>query len=121
VFQQAFDAFARGDLDGMVALADPEILVYIPENPDQQVWKGREQALQAVKSWTGAFDDYAVELVSLEEHGDQIYAVVDQSGVSPLIGARVEARIIYVVTVREGRVARWDLYIDENDARAALA
>jgi hypothetical protein len=120
VLRQAVDAFARGDLAAMLALADPEIEIHIPDNPETQYWKGPEQGLEAVGIWSGAFDDYAIDLEEVVERGDRVFAVVLQHGRAQLTGGRVEDRNAYVITVRDGRVTRWEIHGDPADARAAF-
>ena len=120
VVRRAFEAWQRGDTEALIALADPDVEVHVPDNPETQTWRGRDGALAAMASWTGAFEDYGIEVESLEAEGDRVLAITRQRGRGPASGVEMEQLSPYVMTVRDGRVVRWEIYSDLDEARAAF-
>jgi ketosteroid isomerase-like protein len=119
VFQEAFAAFVRGDVEVLVELSDPEVEVYVPDNPETQFARGARQALEVIGQWTAAFDDYALELREVVASGDRVLAVATQSGRAALSGVPLEEEIAYVVTVRNGLITSWGVY-SVAEARAVF-
>ena len=55
--------------------------------PEQQVYEGREQAQSFLLEWTGAWDEWELDVDALHEVGDKVLALVRQHGRSKTTGA----------------------------------
>jgi ketosteroid isomerase-like protein len=67
------------------------------------------------------WDDYSGEVEALEDHGDQVLAVVSERATGAGSGAPVESTLFAVCDFRAGKVCRYREYYDETAAPAALA
>ena len=87
--------------------------------PEQQLYEGVEGAAEFLRVWLEAWDDWAVELVSLHDAGDEVVAVVRQHARSKTTGLAVEMNFAQVWTVRDGMQTRMVMYGDPAEALAA--
>ena len=87
--------------------------------PEQQVYEGVAGARSFLETWTGAWDDWILEVDALHDAGDKVVAFVRQSGTSKAAGMPVEMSFAQVWTVRDGREARMDMYSDRSEALEA--
>ena len=87
--------------------------------PEQQLYEGVEGAHEFMRVWLEAWDDWAVELVSLHDAGDEVVAVVRQHGRSKTTGLPVDMKFGQVWTIRDGMQARMVMYADPAEALAA--
>jgi ketosteroid isomerase-like protein len=95
--------------------------VETPERVDARTYRGHDGVLQAFERWLEQWDKYSVELQELEDHGNQVFAAVRESGEGAGSGAPVEKTLYMVFTFREGKIARYFEAYDEATARAELA
>jgi ketosteroid isomerase-like protein len=99
---------------------DPEIeFVETPERVDAQTFHGHEGVLEAFNRWLDQWDEYNAEAESFEDHGDEVFVVAREQG-RGRSGATAEARLYLIYTVRDGKIARYREFYDEDAARAAL-
>jgi ketosteroid isomerase-like protein len=87
--------------------------------PEQQVYEGVEGAEAFLEEWTGAWDDWELEIDALHDAGDKVVALVRQRGRSKAAGMPVEMSFAQVWTVRDGKNARMDMYSDRDEALEA--
>jgi ketosteroid isomerase-like protein len=108
----AFEAFARGDIDGVLALADPDIVVYMPSTlPNSGTYRGHDGYLKWMGQWLEAWEDFKIDVVEMTPVGSR-HVVVDtrQHGVGVGSGIAVEQDMIYMTEIREGRFVALQLY-----------
>lgn len=87
--------------------------------PEQQVYEGAEGARTFLDEWTGAWDDWEMEVDALHDAGDKVVAIVRQRGRSKGVGMPVEMSFAQVWTLRDGKQARMDVYSDPDEALEA--
>ena len=64
IVRAAFDAYSRGDMESVLRLMDPEIVVaQRPEVPDGRTLHGHAGVMDAVAAWPEQWDDYQLEVV----------------------------------------------------------
>jgi ketosteroid isomerase-like protein len=88
--------------------------------PEQQVYEGVPGGEKVFVEWGSAWDDWEVEIEALHDVGDKVVAVVRQRGKSKINGMPVEMSMGEVVTFRDGKVARMDMYSDPSEALKAV-
>ena len=117
--RQAFEIYRSGDIDGVLAYADPEVEVYLPSNlPNSGTFRGHEGYLTWISSWLEAWDDFTIEILGMDAIGDRhVVTTVRQSGTGRGSGIHVEMEAAYVTEMREGRFAALHLYTTVEDAR----
>ena len=115
-----YDAYTRGDAELSLSYLDPEIVFSQPEEePGGATYHGHEGVIQAFTKWTGAWDDYRVELEELRDFGDHVLATTRHRGRGKGSGVAVEQEIFQLWTVRNGKVVRARMYYEEREALEA--
>lgn len=123
-----FAASASMDSRALVA-ALPELLpqfaqpdiewVEDPSRPDAQVHRGYDGVLASWTHWLEQWSDYTFELEALTDCGDDVFAAARETARGATGDVPVSSRIFVVLTVRDGKLARWREFYAEADARAA--
>jgi ketosteroid isomerase-like protein len=91
-----------------------------PQRPDQQIWRGHEGICESFRRWFDQWDEYGFEVIRVEDHGDDVLVVSREEGRGKSSGATVSADNHMVLTFREGKIARYQEFYDEQQARAAV-
>jgi ketosteroid isomerase-like protein len=119
--QAVFDAYFRGDEPALLALAAADIVItQFPEQVDAGEYHGHEGFRQVMADWTGSWDDWSIEILSAREVGDLVLATARQRGRGIGSGAPMEAEAIFVFTVCDGLIARWQMFSSEEQALKAV-
>jgi ketosteroid isomerase-like protein len=104
--RRAYQAYASGDLDGMLALVDPELeWTYLDpalKHPTPQVCYGRQELEQVLRHW--AEHGLRAELEEVTSAGELVMVSVRTPGVDAHHGRPGDDRAYSVLTVREGRI-----------------
>jgi len=89
--------------------------------PEQQTYRGIEEARRFIRDWTAAFDDWEIEVVALHDAGgDKVVGVVRQRGRSKTSGLPVDMLYAQVFTIRDGKQTRMEMYADPDEALKAV-
>ena len=111
--RRGYEALNRGDLSVVLELLAPDIEWHEPEpGPDAGTHLGRESFERFLRGWLESFDGFRVEPEQVVARGDQLIAVVRQSGRGRGSGLEITARLAHVWTVRDGRAVRWEAAAD---------
>ncbi|HEX2158681.1 MAG TPA: nuclear transport factor 2 family protein [Actinomycetes bacterium] len=106
LIRRAYQAYASGDLDGMLALVDPELeWTYLDpalERPSPQVCHGRQELEQVLRQW--AEHGLWAEVEEVTSAGELVMVGVRTPWVDARHGRRGDDRAYSVFTVREGRI-----------------
>ena len=122
VAQQIWDAWLRGDVDGMFELIDPDIVAtQFPEQVDVSDYHGHEGVREVMADWIGTWDDYEIELLEMREFGDTVVAKLHQRGRGKSSGVAMEGDVWFVWRVRDGKMVRWQMFSSEAEALAVAA
>jgi ketosteroid isomerase-like protein len=85
------------------------------ENQGQEV-RGRDLLLRNHQQLLDAWESYRLELQEAHAAGDQVIAVVREVGRGRASGVQVDSLWGYVITVSDGRLARFEAYRDPEKA-----
>jgi uncharacterized protein len=119
--QAVFDAYFRGDEPALLAHAAPDIVItQFPEQVDVRDYHGHEGLRQVMAEWTGSWDDWSIEILGAREVGELVVANARQRGRGTVSGAPMDAEAIFVFTVRDGLIARWQMFLSEEQALRAV-
>ena len=91
-----------------------------PQRADQQIWRGHEGICESGRRWFDQWDEYSFEVIDIEDHGDHVLVRTREEGRGRSSGATVSADNHMVLTIREGKIARYQEFYDEQQARAAV-
>ena len=122
IVRNAFDAFARGDPEGLLRLADEEVVitqpVELPGATRQQ--RGHSGVMEAFAIWPEQWDDYRIDLSRIVAHpGDYVVVATHQSGRGKHSGVEVEIEMPFLFTVRGKRIVEWQVFMREDEALEA--
>jgi ketosteroid isomerase-like protein len=86
---------------------------------ERQVYEGAEGAQSFFAEWTAAWEHWEVEVEELRDAGDRVVAVLRQRGRSKVSGIPLDQSLAQVWTLRDGMLARADMYSDPAEALRA--
>jgi ketosteroid isomerase-like protein len=119
--QAAFEAYYRGDMGRVAELADPDLVVtQTAEMPDAETFRGRRGFIDAIEAWQEAWDDFRVERLCTRDIGDHVLTTVRQRARGKRSGVEVEGLFTFVFTLKAGRLVRWRMFADEDEALEAV-
>ena len=111
VVRNIYAAFGRGDLDGILALLDPQVSWRTPGPPDLPT-AGLRHGIAAVREFFGvlltALDIQDFQPTDFLAQGDKV-VVLGTSREGPKGSGRlVDFRWVHVFTIRDGRIAAFE-------------
>ena len=119
--RRSIEAYNAGDLDGLVAMAHPEIEWEVaPEHPAATTHRGVDAVREYHEDWRNTLHGLTVELLSLAESGDVVLTVCRLRGKGGESGADVEVEIAFLTTFRDGKAIRVEEFLDPDEALRAL-
>ncbi len=102
-------------------LATPDIeWVEDPQRADARVSRGHAAVLESWTRWLDEWDEWGYELEDLIDCGDDVLVTARERGRGATSGASVDARNYMAFTIREGKIARYREFYDEQAARKAV-
>jgi ketosteroid isomerase-like protein len=114
-----FDAVRRGDISLMTEFWDPQLQIY---NADGWPVPGSYAGYDGFRQWFdetfGEYSGYVPVRAQYSRVGDRIVATVHSRWSGPE-GEEVVPQVALCFQVRDGRIARMDVFIDEDRARTA--
>ena len=119
--RRAYEAFNRGDSEGMVAdLAEEFEFVPTGALPDARgVYRGPQGYTDFVGWLRSEFDSPRVEINELTEAGDQVLASVTLRGRGKQSGVAASWDIWHVWTVRDGKAVHGQAFTSKAEALQA--
>jgi ketosteroid isomerase-like protein len=121
IVRAVFDAYFRDDMESVLRLADPDIVVMQrPELPDSMTRHGHAGVVEAIAAWPEQFDAYELEIVQIVDAGDHVVVRTHQRGRGKGSGVDVEDEIWFVFGFRHGKVAEWRMFGAEHEALEAV-
>jgi ketosteroid isomerase-like protein len=110
-------AFNRRDFELALLGLDPEIeWVEDPRRADGRIYRGHEGVRESFERWLENFEEYEFEVEWMVDCGDKILVYGREEGRGSLSGGTISQRIYTVHTFRDGKVARYEEFYDEQDA-----
>jgi ketosteroid isomerase-like protein len=117
IARSAIEAFNRGDVDAVLALAAPDVEVYAPpDSPNPGRYVGSEGYLQWSEQWLEAWETFTLDVLEIEAVDDRhVVAVVRQNGRGRLSGLEVTMAGAQLYEIdADGKIVRFQLY-DERE------
>jgi uncharacterized protein len=119
IVQRAFEAFSRGDIDAVLDLCDPDVVVRDPERTGT-TFRGPDGLRQFFEEWLENWEEYRSEPVELTESGDEILVHAIQTGKGKLSGIEIEQDLFVVLRLRDGKFVEYRLYTKREGALASM-
>jgi ketosteroid isomerase-like protein len=123
VVRWAFEAFTRGDVEGILRRCDENIVITQPAelpgvSPQQH---GHSGVLEAFSIWPEQWDDYRIEISRVvADPGDHVVVATRQRGRGKQSRVDVEVEMTFVFTLRDGRIVEWQLFLRGDEALEAV-
>jgi ketosteroid isomerase-like protein len=120
IVRTAYEAYARGDLETMLAFVDPDLeWTYLDpslEAPEPQVCHGRVELENALVRW--AEHGFHAELEEIAGDADRVMVCVRTPGIADHRKREGDERSYVVLTVRDGQIVALRDCRDRDEARA---
>ncbi len=119
-FRRVIDAFNRQDMETVASVLDggSEWDWSRSIGRDKAVYRGREAILRFWEEFTGGFEEIRIEIDDVVEEGDRLLATM-LSVMRGRGGIEVEARNAWLITLRDGKLARLEMFQTKAEALAA--
>jgi 3-oxoadipate enol-lactonase len=114
----SLEAFGRGDIEGALAIAHPD-LVSSRVHPDGAVFHGHDGFRQLLADWLQGFAEWSFRADEYIDAGDHVIVHQHQWARGAGSGVVVEGDFWMVYAIAEGKVTRFDIYADRNEALEA--
>ena len=118
--REAYEAYGRGDVAGMMEFVDPELeWTYLDpafENPEPQTCHGRDQLQWALERQAG--QGLVSQIEEIEASGDKVMVVIRTPGLDRLRVREAGDRSYLVLTVDLQRIIRLRACRDRDEARS---
>jgi ketosteroid isomerase-like protein len=122
IVEKAFDAYIRGDTDGVLRLCDDNIVItQPPELPGaSRQQHGHSGVLEAFSIWPEVWDDYRIEILTIASApGGKVFVTTRTRGRGKQSGVEVEMEFSFVFTVHDATITEWQLFMREDQALEA--
>jgi ketosteroid isomerase-like protein len=120
--RRAYDAWNRGDVDGVLELCHPELEYHasgIYPGLDA-VYRGHEGFRKFERDFRATWESLSIDIERFEDHGDQV-AVLGTFEAHGRDGMSLRRPAANVVTVRDGLAVRIEAFGEWDQAREASA
>ena len=125
VMKDAYEAFARGDIEAVLAAFDPGIEWREAEgNPygaDGATWIGPQAITENLFMKLGSeWDGFSVIPERFYDAGDTVAVEGRYSGIYKATGKHLDAQLCHIWTLRDGKVTRFQQYVDTAQMQAVM-
>lgn len=123
-----FDALHSGDRAAIGAMLTPDIewinYIRVPGYNDAIPWIGEyhsvEEVLHTFDIFLGLVDVQHEDVLRIAADGDQAACMVHEQSVVKATGMAFDIQFVQWLTIRDGRVARWQSFTDPSAIIRAL-
>ena len=123
IVRSIYEAFARGDVGGVLGRMRPDIIWHEAENfpyADRSPYRGPEAVAAGVFArCVGEWNGFAVDMNDLIDGGDRVVALGRYRGEHKGTGTRMNPQAVHVWTLRDGKVVAFQQFIDTLDVARA--
>ena len=124
LFAGAADMDKQALLDALPELiaqtCDPKIeWVEDPRRADRRIYRGHEGVRESWERWLENFEEWGFEAERMVDCGDKVLVYAREEGRGSLSGGTISQRIYTVYTFRDGKIARYEEFYEEDDALKA--
>jgi ketosteroid isomerase-like protein len=123
VVRQVVDAFGRGDVEAVVSFHHPDASfapLIAPMLGVEEIRGGEELRRFLRHDLFDGFDEFTVEPLSFQDHGDTVIVVAHLRGRIKTSGLQLDDISAFVCTLRDGKVADMREYDTEAEALEAV-
>jgi ketosteroid isomerase-like protein len=120
-----YDAFGSGDIPAVLGMMSPDMRWYQAESnpymPSGEAWVGPDAVLNNLFMKLGAeWDGFAVHPASFHGAGKSVIVEARYSGTFKATGKSMNAQVCHVWDVKDGKVSRFQQYVDTAKLRDVM-
>jgi ketosteroid isomerase-like protein len=120
IMRRGLDAFNRHDVDTLVALSCKDIeLVTLRSAMEGTVYRGPDAFVRAFRDFDESWEDLRYEIADMRDGEDWVLGFGMLRGRGRGSGVEVEARLAWLVRVRDGKIESLRTYFDTAQALEA--
>jgi ketosteroid isomerase-like protein len=124
LLRRFYESFNQGDLDSVLELCTEDVEVYtdpeVVEVVSAVVPRGQERVAQYLRGWLDSWSEYNARPEEFLQSGEEVAALTQLRARGKNSQFEIEGDMADVFTVRDGRIARFRLYVRRIDALEAL-
>jgi ketosteroid isomerase-like protein len=124
LLRRFYESFNQGDLDSVLELCTEHVEVYkdpeVVEVVSAVVPRGQERVAQYLRGWLDSWSEYNARPEEFLQSGEEVAALTQLRARGKNSQFEIEGDMADVFTVRDGRIARFRLYVRRIDALGAL-
>ena len=117
--RRGVEAWARGDIDAMLAVYDEEVEVVDSERAGPGPFRGHDAFRSWLAEWMEAWDEYTAEIEGLVDVGDHVVLFQHHLGRAKGSGIELDQRGALLLGVRDGKVILHRPYTHRKEALEA--
>ena len=122
VVRDQFEAVNERDFERAMDHYAEDVVLIVPVEPNPGTYRGKEAVGRWFGEWFQVFGrDYRFQIDEAREVGEVIFIHAKHGGHGRSSGVEVRGESSYLYRVRDGKVARVELYWERADALAAAA
>jgi ketosteroid isomerase-like protein len=122
IVDRAYRSWRERGLEGLVSVMHPEIEWHTPpQAPEPGPHRGREEILRVVGSYLDSFEQFLPipDRILPAAETDQVVVLATLTTRGRGSGAEVVMPVGHLLTIRDGKVARMQVFTEQRDALAA--
>jgi ketosteroid isomerase-like protein len=117
MMRDLYEAFGRGDVPTVLGAMDPAIewreAEGNPYQPSGKAWQGPDAIVQNLfMRLATEWDGFTVHPGEFHDAGDAVVVEARYTGTYKQTGRKLDAQVCHVWTTREGKVIRFQQYVD---------
>lgn len=121
LIKSLYSAWERGNLRAGNELLDESMTtVWAEEFPTAGIYHGPREHARAMREWLSAWDEFQLEAEDFIDAGDSVVVPFRVRARGTGSGARVERTWAHVLTLRNGRIVRFEVHLDVRRALEAV-
>jgi ketosteroid isomerase-like protein len=120
IVRSSYDAYARGDLEAALRVADPEIELYDHDILDAREYRGIDGVLRWQADWESSWESWRWEPEDFIETGNRVVAILRVYAKGRHSGVNVERVDGAVWTLTGGKCVRLDYVGSREQALKAV-
>ena len=115
--RRGFQLYVGGDIEGLLELYDPEVVVTAPQFMNAGPFHGHDGFMEWLRTWNEAWDTFDLDVRSVDPVGERhVVASVLVSGRGAGSGIRVEQMAYWLLEVRNGLAKYVEVLVDADEA-----
>lgn len=123
IVRRGYDAFGRGDINGLLTLFDDDIVWTSPgppELPTAGTWRGRQQVAEFFAAVDRVFEIQRFEPETFVAEGDRVIVLGSDTSRIKATGKVIDSAWAHAFTAKNGKIVAFQEYIDTAAVVAEL-